>query len=112
LRNRRAGVGSHWFLTTDWRPAATGATFDVFDPSTEQPIAAVADCGPADALAALDAAADAAPTWGQSTLRERADCHGHYAAPTVLDHVPANADILREEVFGPVAAIRRRPSVA
>ncbi len=61
------------FLTTDWRPAATGATFDVLDPSTEQPIAAVADCGPADALAALDAAADAAPTWASSTLRERAD---------------------------------------
>jgi succinate-semialdehyde dehydrogenase/glutarate-semialdehyde dehydrogenase len=35
------------------------------------------------------------------------DGPGHYVAPTVLDHVPANADILREEVFGPVAAIRR-----
>ncbi|SPF07392.1 Succinate-semialdehyde dehydrogenase [NADP(+)] GabD [Streptomyces sp. MA5143a] len=32
---------------------------------------------------------------------------GHYAAPTVLDHVPADAAIMREEVFGPVAAIHR-----
>jgi succinate-semialdehyde dehydrogenase / glutarate-semialdehyde dehydrogenase len=32
---------------------------------------------------------------------------GHYAAPTVLDHVPADAAIASEEVFGPVAAIHR-----
>jgi succinate-semialdehyde dehydrogenase / glutarate-semialdehyde dehydrogenase len=61
------------FLTTDWRPASTGATFDVHDPSTEQVVTAVADCDAADALAALDAAALAAPTWAASTLRERAD---------------------------------------
>ncbi|MFD7161442.1 NAD-dependent succinate-semialdehyde dehydrogenase [Kribbella sp. NPDC059898] len=61
------------FLATDWRAATGGATFDVFDPSTEQPIAAVADCGPADALAALDAAAGTAPHWAASTARTRAD---------------------------------------
>ncbi|MFI7065791.1 NAD-dependent succinate-semialdehyde dehydrogenase [Kribbella sp. NPDC050124] len=61
------------FLTTDWRPASTGATFEVFDPATEEPIASVPDCGPADALAALDAAAEAAPVWARTTLRERAD---------------------------------------
>jgi succinate-semialdehyde dehydrogenase/glutarate-semialdehyde dehydrogenase len=33
------------------------------------------------------------------------DGPGHYAAPTVLDHVPADATIMHEEVFGPVAAI-------
>ena len=32
---------------------------------------------------------------------------GHYVPATVLDHVPADAAILHEEVFGPVAAIRR-----
>jgi len=32
---------------------------------------------------------------------------GHYVPPTVLDHVPADAAIMDEEVFGPVAAIRR-----
>ena len=35
------------------------------------------------------------------------DGPGHYAAPTVLDHVPADAAIMHEEVFGPVAAIHR-----
>lgn len=32
---------------------------------------------------------------------------GHYFPPTVLDHVPADAAITHEEVFGPVAAITR-----
>jgi succinate-semialdehyde dehydrogenase/glutarate-semialdehyde dehydrogenase len=35
------------------------------------------------------------------------DGPGYYAAPTVLDHVPADAAIMHEEVFGPVAAIHR-----
>ncbi len=30
---------------------------------------------------------------------------GYYYPPTVLGHVPANADILKEEVFGPVAPV-------
>lgn len=32
---------------------------------------------------------------------------GHYFEPTVLDNVPANADITTTEIFGPVAAISR-----
>ena len=32
---------------------------------------------------------------------------GHFYPPTVLDHVPAGARILDEEIFGPVAAIVR-----
>ena len=37
---------------------------------------------------------------------------GHYMPATVLDHVPADAAIMEEEVFGPVAAIRRFASEA
>ena len=32
---------------------------------------------------------------------------GHYFEPTVLDNVPADADIAKTEIFGPVAAITR-----
>lgn len=32
---------------------------------------------------------------------------GHYFEPTVLDNVPAHADIAKTEIFGPVAAISR-----
>jgi succinate-semialdehyde dehydrogenase/glutarate-semialdehyde dehydrogenase len=35
------------------------------------------------------------------------DGPGYYAAPAVLDHVPADAAIMHEEVFGPVAALHR-----
>ena len=35
------------------------------------------------------------------------DRPGHFFEPTVLDNVPANADIATTEIFGPVAAISR-----
>lgn len=35
------------------------------------------------------------------------DRPGHYFEPTVLDNVPADADIATTEIFGPVAAITR-----
>ncbi|GAA5225500.1 NAD-dependent succinate-semialdehyde dehydrogenase [Paeniglutamicibacter antarcticus] len=35
------------------------------------------------------------------------DGPGHFFAPTVLDRVVANADVVREEIFGPIAAIQR-----
>lgn len=41
-------------------------------------------------------------TGGKSPERE-----GHFFEPTVLDNVPANADIATTEIFGPVAAITR-----
>ena len=36
---------------------------------------------------------------------ERLDGSGHFYAPTVLSDVPAAADLLREEIFGPVAPV-------
>ncbi|MDT3444520.1 MULTISPECIES: NAD-dependent succinate-semialdehyde dehydrogenase [unclassified Pseudofrankia] len=35
------------------------------------------------------------------------DREGYYYPPTVVDHVPAEANLLREEIFGPVAPIVR-----
>ncbi len=37
---------------------------------------------------------------------ERVDGPGHFYKPTVLADVPADARLLKEEIFGPVAAIR------
>ncbi|MCZ4149025.1 NAD-dependent succinate-semialdehyde dehydrogenase, partial [Escherichia coli] len=35
------------------------------------------------------------------------DSIGHFYAPTVLDHVGPSARVAGEEIFGPIAAIRR-----
>jgi succinate-semialdehyde dehydrogenase/glutarate-semialdehyde dehydrogenase len=37
---------------------------------------------------------------------------GHFFAPTVLDEVPADAEVARTEIFGPIAAIQRFDSEA
>ena len=56
-----------------WRPAGSGRSFAVEDPSTQEEIAAVADAGPEDALAALGAAHEAAPAWARTPPRERGE---------------------------------------
>ena len=60
------------FLAHDWQPATGGRTFEVHNPATEEVIATVADCGPRDALNALDAAATAAGQWALTSPRDRA----------------------------------------
>ncbi|MGH9064045.1 MAG: NAD-dependent succinate-semialdehyde dehydrogenase [Acidimicrobiales bacterium] len=56
-----------------WRPARSGATFPVEDPATNQVLAEVADAGPDDARAALDAAAAAQDGWAAHPPRERGE---------------------------------------
>jgi len=56
-----------------WQPAADGSRISVIDPATEQAIASVADAGVADALAAVDAAARAGPSWAARPPRERGE---------------------------------------
>ncbi len=57
----------------EWRPAASGSTLDVEDPSTGAVIKTVADGGVADGAAALDAAAAAGPGWARTPPRERSE---------------------------------------
>ncbi|MCY0906393.1 NAD-dependent succinate-semialdehyde dehydrogenase [Arthrobacter sp. H14-L1] len=56
-----------------WRPAVTGKTFDVEDPATGEVLMSVADAGPEDALAALDAAVAAQGSWAAVPPRERGE---------------------------------------
>ena len=57
-----------------WRAAAEGATFDVIDPADGSVITAVADASVADAVEALDAAAEAQPDVGpDAAARARRD---------------------------------------
>jgi succinate-semialdehyde dehydrogenase / glutarate-semialdehyde dehydrogenase len=66
-------VPTELFVGGQWRPAESGGTFPVEDPSTRQVLAHVADASPADGMQALDAAAKAQPDWAAVPPRERSD---------------------------------------
>jgi succinate-semialdehyde dehydrogenase/glutarate-semialdehyde dehydrogenase len=54
-----------------WLPAGSLATFDVHDPASGQRVSAVADCGVAEALDAVQAAVDAGRAWREAPAAER-----------------------------------------
>jgi len=68
-----ARIPTDLFIGGEWRPASTGARFDVLDPSTGEPIASVADASPEDGMAALAAAHAAQRGWARTAPRERAE---------------------------------------
>lgn len=61
------------FLDGQWRPAASGKTFDVTDPATGEVIKSIADAGEEDAVQSLDAAVGAAEDWASTPARERSE---------------------------------------
>ena len=61
------------FIGGAWRPAESGATFPVEDPSTGRVLTDVADASPADGMHALEAATKAQPAWAAVPPRERSD---------------------------------------
>jgi succinate-semialdehyde dehydrogenase / glutarate-semialdehyde dehydrogenase len=65
-------VEKRLYIGGEWRDATGGATLEVIDPATEEPITEVADGTPEDAMAALDAAAQMQREWGGSAPNERA----------------------------------------
>lgn len=56
-----------------WRPGASGKRIDVFDPSTGDAIATIADASIEDALDAVSAAHAAAPAWAATAPRQRGE---------------------------------------
>lgn len=61
------------FVDGTWRAAASGHTFDVLDPATGDQLARVADAGPDDGRAALEAADRAQRGWARTAPRDRAE---------------------------------------
>jgi succinate-semialdehyde dehydrogenase/glutarate-semialdehyde dehydrogenase len=57
----------------EWRPAEGGGEMDVYDPSTAEVVAQAPDASVGDAVAAVDAAAQAGPGWAATAPRERAE---------------------------------------
>src|SRR5579884_602500 len=68
---------------------ATGASFAVEDPATGETLASVADAGPDEALAALEAAAAAQDGWAATAPRARGEI-----LRTAFESLTANSDAL------------------
>lgn len=66
------GTPTQLFIDGDWRDGSAG-TFDVLNPSTGEPITAVARAGTDDLDAALAAASRALPGWAATAPRERGE---------------------------------------
>ncbi len=82
-------VPTKLFIGGEWREASGGETLDVEDPSTGEPIAAVADATPDDAKAALDAACAVQDEWAVHPPRERGEI-----LRRAFEAMTANADDL------------------
>src|SRR5690349_658360 len=61
------------FVKGTWRTSSDSARITVVNPATEEAIANVADAGPADALDAVTAAAEAGPQWAARAPRDRGE---------------------------------------
>ncbi|MNG97516.1 Succinate-semialdehyde dehydrogenase [NADP(+)] GabD [compost metagenome] len=61
------------FIGGQWINSISQARIEVFNPSTQQIIASVADASLDDAQAAVDAAAKAAPAWAATPARARSE---------------------------------------
>jgi aldehyde dehydrogenase (NAD+) len=64
------GAAFGLFIDGEWRAAASGESFDSIDPATGDPLARIAQAGPADVDAAVGAARRALPVW------QALGCHG------------------------------------
>lgn len=82
-----AGIPTGLLIGGQWREASDGGTFEVLDPSSGQPLVAIADATAADGDAALAAAHSAQASWARTAPRERAEI-----LRRAFDAVTARAD--------------------
>jgi succinate-semialdehyde dehydrogenase / glutarate-semialdehyde dehydrogenase len=100
-----ASVPTGLLINGEWRPAASGKTFDVEDPATGRVLLTIADAGVADGAAALDAAVAAQDSWAATAPRARAEI-----LRRAFDMVTARADdfalLMTLEMGKPLAEAR------
>jgi succinate-semialdehyde dehydrogenase/glutarate-semialdehyde dehydrogenase len=68
-----ATVPTELFIAGQWRAATEGRVFDIDDPSTGKVLLSIADAGPADGRAALEAAVQTQNSWATVPPRERGE---------------------------------------
>ncbi|MCE3550072.1 NAD-dependent succinate-semialdehyde dehydrogenase [Pseudonocardia sp. RS11V-5] len=89
----------------EWRPASSGATTKVEDPSTGEVLVEVADAGPEDGLAALTAAHEAQAGFAAMAPRERGEILRR-AYETMIARVDDLALLMTLEMGKPLAESR------
>ncbi|WP_235036855.1 NAD-dependent succinate-semialdehyde dehydrogenase [Actinomadura sp. K4S16] len=97
------------FIGGAWRQAASA--FEVLDPATGRVAARVADATARDALQALDAAADAQPSWAATAPRARAEILRR-AYELVTERAEALARLATRELGRPLAESRAEVAYA
>lgn len=96
---------SEAYIDGRWCPASSGTSFPVLNPATGAEIAAVADCGPADAERAVQAAYVAFQSWSKETAQARAAKLRRWAQ-LIADHLEPLALLLTTEQGKPLAEAR------
>jgi succinate-semialdehyde dehydrogenase/glutarate-semialdehyde dehydrogenase len=100
-----ASVPTDLCIGGTWRPAGDGRSFAVEDPATGATLATVADAGPAEAVAALDAAAATQPAWAAVSPRDRSDLL-RAAFDAVRERAEDFAQLISLEMGKPLAEAR------
>jgi succinate-semialdehyde dehydrogenase/glutarate-semialdehyde dehydrogenase len=95
----------------EWRDASGGAKLSVEDPSTGESLCEIADATPADAQAAIDAAAEAQPGWAQTPPNERSEIL-HRAFEALTDQADDLALLMTLEMGKAVAESKAEISYA
>jgi succinate-semialdehyde dehydrogenase/glutarate-semialdehyde dehydrogenase len=99
LLQTRALVGGEWIF------ADSGATFGVINPSTGEPVEAVADLGVGETRRAIEAAASAQRGWAALTVKDRGAILRRWY-DLYLEHAEDLARLMTAEMGKPVAQSR------
>ncbi|MBW1640437.1 NAD-dependent succinate-semialdehyde dehydrogenase [Microbacterium resistens] len=99
------GARSRMLIGGEWVPAASGATFAVWDPATGDRLADVADAGSADVRAAIAAAGAARESWRDTVASDRYATLQR-AVAILRDRQGRIADLIVGETGKPLAEAR------
>ena len=99
------------YINGHWVSAQSGQTFTVVNPATQDVIAQVPDGGPAEAHAAVEAAAGALPDWARLPGRERGQLLAH-AHQLMMERGDDLARLVTQENGKPLEEARKEVAFA
>ncbi|OYN94350.1 NAD-dependent succinate-semialdehyde dehydrogenase [Enemella evansiae] len=97
-----SAVNTGLFIDGQWGPSASGKTFDVINPATEEVLASVADGNGDDARRAIEVAGKKQEEWGRTAPRERSEILRR-AYDLVMERADDLAAIMTAEMGKPLA---------